>query len=72
MLLNVGSFAWIEEEQQPSQFCAVSTSTRASQRSETPDEKYLSIVPEKSETALGEKAELQWDSKTQTADRYEE
>ena len=72
MLLNIGLFAWIEQEQRPSQLRAVSTSMQASQRSETPDEKYPSIVPEKFETALGKKAELQEDSKTQTADRYEE
>jgi len=72
MLLNIGLFAWIEQEQRPSQLRAVSTSMQASQRSETPDEKYPSIVPEKFETALGKKAELQEDSKTQTADRYEQ
>ena len=71
-LLNIGLFAWIEEEQQPSQFRALSTSTQASQRSETPDEKYPSIVPEESETALSEKVEPQRDGKTQTADRHEQ
>jgi hypothetical protein len=50
MLLNIASFAWIEEEQRPSLLCATSTNT-ASRLSETLDEKYPSIVPKTVETA---------------------
>ena len=57
MLLNIALFAWVEEGRRPGPVRAISTSTQASQRSETLDEKYPSIVPEKSETALDEKAE---------------
>jgi hypothetical protein len=49
MLLNIALFTVIKEGQQPSPRRAVSNNTQASQRRETP-----SIVPKKSEMALGE------------------
>ncbi len=55
MLLNIGLFAWIEEEQRPRPLRAISTSTQALQRSETLDEKNPSIVPETSATGFDEK-----------------
>jgi len=60
MLLNIALFAWIEEGPRPSSLRAIySTNPQASQCSEMPDEKYPSIVPEKSETAADEKTEPQ-------------
>ena len=57
MLLNIALFAWMEEGRRPSLLRVISTSAQASQRSETVDEKYPSIVPEKPEAALDEKTE---------------
>jgi len=57
MLLNIALFAWGEEGRRPGPARAISTNTQASQRSAALDEKYPSLVPERSETALDEKAE---------------
>ena len=57
MLLNIALFAWVEEGRRPGPVRAISTNTQASQRSAALDEKYPSLVPERSETALDEKAE---------------
>jgi len=53
MLLNI-AFTAIEEESHPSPLGAFSTNRQAAQRTQTLDEKTLSIVPEKFETALDE------------------
>jgi hypothetical protein len=54
MLLNIALFAWMEEKRRPGLLRAISL-----------DEKYPSIVPEKSETAPDEKAELARSTATQ-------